>query len=166
MGIKGGPTPQTPAQKKAKGVWGAAQLEKNMPKPETGRPDMPSDMSKEAKALWKSLMPRLEAQNTLAKIDGQQLARYCDLLAKYWRASKFVEEHGDTYECTTKSDTMVRPYPQVAHLIQYDAALRRTEARFGMTPADRLSIGIAIGEVQKAEKRAAREDGNILEVGI
>jgi transposase len=79
MGTRG--PPPTPTNILAmRGSW-RSKRNPHEPHPEPGRPRCPRWLDKQAKAAWKQLAPQLDRMGVLAKVDGNALARYCQLWA-------------------------------------------------------------------------------------
>ncbi len=137
---KRGPKPTPTTILKMRGSWRAG-LNPDEPRPQPGAPTMPGKMRTEAKLAWKRIVPRLQAMGVLTKVDGETLARYCTLAARYWEAERFLETHGQTYPMRD-GDTVTgfRRFPQVSIANELAATLARIEASFGMTPADRTRL--------------------------
>ena len=129
------------------------------PKGDPIRPRCPSWIDDEAKQAWKQLIPQLETMRVLAKIDGNALARYCQLWARWKKAELFVQQHGDTYPLKDESGRIkcLMPFPQVAIANKLAAQLTRLEQEFGMTPSARTRINVTVPHVMtERESRLAR----------
>ncbi len=137
---KRGPKPTPTTILKLRGSWRAG-LNPDEPRPKPGAPVMPGRLRPAAKLAWKRVVPKLQAMGVLTKVDGETLARYCTLAARYWEAERFLEAHGQTYPMRD-GDTVTgfRKFPQVAIANELAGTLARIEASFGMTPADRTRI--------------------------
>src|SRR5262249_25474783 len=97
---------------------------------------------------------RLEQIRVIAHIDGNALAKYCQLWTRWKKAELFIEERGDIYPL---KDDMGRikcfqQFPQVAIAHRLALALTRMEAEFGMRPSERSRINVPI------QARALPED--------
>ncbi len=91
----------------------------------------------------------------LARIDGNALARYCQLWARWKKAELFVQKHGDTYPLKDESGRIkcLMPFPQVAIAHKLAAQLTRLEQEFGMTPSARTRISVPVApRVRDPEK--------------
>ena len=113
------------------------------PQPDKGKPRCPSKLNAAEKAIWKHTANVLNDMGVLTIADGGSLARYCQMLAEWWRHKAFVDEHGISYEIINKSGTpCYMTYPEPARLIQLDKAISRIEKSFGLTAAARAEISI------------------------
>ena len=136
-----GGNPRKPTAKKvAEGTYRADRAPANEPQPSTERPRCPSWLRQTAKDFWARLLPELESQGCLGRIDGTILSRYCEMWARWVAASKVLQAEGETYTVRTSTGTVVRKRPEVDIVKELDAAMRRTEVEFGMSPASRTKI--------------------------
>jgi P27 family predicted phage terminase small subunit len=112
------------------------------PRPEPGRPRCPRWLDKEAKAMWRRLVPQLDTMGVLTRVDGNALARYCSLWSRWKKAEEFLMERGDVYLAKDQNGQVkdVKPYPQVRIAAQLSEQLLRLEAQFGLTPASRARL--------------------------
>lgn len=78
----------------------------------------------------------------LTKIDGNALARYCQLWSRWIRAEQFLQKYGDTYPLKDESGNVrcFMPWPQVAIANKLSQSLTRLEQEFGLTPSSRTRI--------------------------
>lgn len=114
---------------------------------ELGTPDCPTDLlSSESQGVWNQVVPMLEIMGVLAKIDGNALARYCELWVRWWKAAHHIRENGDTY-CVYEvgpdgKERVRRLYdrPEVATVKALAVELRAIEGSFGMSPSARSQI--------------------------
>jgi P27 family predicted phage terminase small subunit len=114
-------------------------------------PDMPPDLSLEAIAEWKSIVPILSDMRVLGRADGKALAAYCHAFALWMKAEKeidklglMVEEpimqgHGEMRELVG-----VKYKKNPALSIAFDALkiMKSYLVEFGMTPASRTKIRV------------------------
>ena len=118
---------------------------RNDPEVKTGAPPCPQWLSKEAKVVWKQIIPHLRTMGVLAKSDGNALARYCSLWFRWRRAEKFIEENGEVFITTTKAgEKYPIQWPQVGIVNTLAVELRRLEQEFGLTPSARASIQVDV----------------------
>ncbi len=135
-----GPKPTPTAILKVRGSW-RARLNPDEPQPQPGIPSMPGKIRPEAKLAWKRIVPKLQAMGVLTTVDGETLARYCTLAARYWEAEDFLRKHGQTYPVRDGDGVSgFRKFPQASIANELAATLARIEASFGMTPADRTRL--------------------------
>jgi len=105
---------------------------------------MPSDMSPEAKAAWKHLVPELMHMGVLTRIDGNALKRYCTIWARWWQAEQFIAEHGSVYPIKNDAGrtTGFAAFPQENTVNKTAEQLFRLEQQFGMMPSARARISV------------------------
>jgi len=82
----------------------------------------------------------------LTRIDGNALARYCQLWARWKKAELFAQKHGEVYPLKDESGRTkcLMPFPQVAIANKLAAQLTRLEQEFGMTPSARTRISVPV----------------------
>jgi len=105
----------------------------NEPVADRRRPRRPSWLSKDAKTIWRRIVPQLEAMGVLAICDRNALARYCDLVERYIRLSSTPCEG------------------QLTLLLKMTPVLIRLEREFGLTPSARA--GLSVPAVNPRENR-------------
>lgn len=123
------------------------------PKPvEAKRAPVPRGLTKEAKRVWRDLAPKLDALGLLTELDVRAMIRYCDLTVRWLKTKEHIEEHGLTVIGTNKAGAeyeMQSPYASL--YLQLDKALSKIETQFGMSPASRTSIHVALPQSKKDE---------------
>ena len=141
MGKRGPPKKPT-AIKRAEGNPGKRPLNDREPEPDPTAPKCPKSLSKRAKAAWKKVVPQLSQMGVLTRIDGEALARYCTMLARYWDAEDFIKEHGTVLPIRDENGNLkyLQQIPQVGMANKLAVMLLRIEQEFGMTPSSRSSI--------------------------
>ena len=142
MGERGpAPTPTAILKRRGSRCRNAAHSE---PQPETTRPTCPRWLNKTAKAAWRQLVPLLETQGTLARIDGNALARYCVLWARWVQAEQVIESKGSTYPLLDEAGNVrcIQQRPEIAIANRLAAVLGKLESEFGMTPSARTRISV------------------------
>lgn len=140
---KRGPRPEPKRLLQLKGSW-RGNLNPNEPDPERDRPACPKWLTRDAKRMWWKLVPRLEACGLLTYIDGNVLARYCQLWSRWKKAEEFLDKFGSTYPLKT-SDGKVRcfmTFPDVHIASSLAAQLTRLEQELGLTPSARSRIDL------------------------
>ncbi|MCC7387326.1 MAG: phage terminase small subunit P27 family [Phycisphaerales bacterium] len=123
-----------------------ADLIRSQPKPPLEPPPKPGWLGEEAGLAWDELVPRLMQMKVLSKIDGNALARYCELWVEWQTALAFVRKHGSTYPIKDGNGKIksLGQFPQVAQIHKLSLALSRLEAEFGLTPSARTRINVPI----------------------
>ena len=138
---KRGPAATPTETLKLRGSW-RADVRKNEPQPEKGRPKCPKWLRPKAKMYWKRLVPQLDDMGILTLVDGNALARYCQTMAKWREAEEFLASHGELYPVKDEGGNVLRfkQYPQVSTAIKLADQALRLEQQFGLTPAARAGL--------------------------
>ena len=143
-----------------RGSW-RAKTRPNEPKPEPGRPICPKWLSQGAKAVWKRLVPQLDAMRILTKVDGAVLVRYVEMYALWLDTMRDLDAHGPRWPQKDAQGNVVGyvDRPEVGRMLRLNEALGRIEAKFGLSPSDRASLtvipqGGGPGEGQQGERTA------------
>ncbi len=153
MGTRG--PPPTPTNiLDMRGSW-RSKRNPSEPQPERGRPRCPRWLDPEAKAAWRHLVPQLDRMGVLTKVDGNALARYCQLWGRWRKAEEFIRDHGDSYLAKDSEGKVkgLKCYPQVRMANQLAEQLLRLESHFGMTPSARSRIEVPQQDAQDAEDK-------------
>lgn len=118
-------------------------------KPPEGEPECPEWLDEEAKSAWKQLTPLLLPTGVLSKLDGNALARYVQLWARWKKAELFIQKNGDVYPIKDEAGKIkcLQQFPQVAIAHKLAALLGRLEQEFGLTPSARSRIALPPGTV-------------------
>jgi P27 family predicted phage terminase small subunit len=127
------------AKKKLAGTHRPDRAPRNEPQPDTTQPICPEWIRPNARQAWRQLQPQLEAMGVLTKIDGNALARYCQLWARWREAEAHILEHGSVVK-SPAGYAMQNPYVSIANKLI--SALSRLESDLGMTPAARTKIEV------------------------
>jgi P27 family predicted phage terminase small subunit len=109
-----------------------------------------------AKKLYKELSAKLEPIGLLTEVDGQALAGYCQAYARWKEAEEFLAK-AKTTVTKTKSGYLM-PLPQVAIAQKSLELMAKLGAKFGLSPADRVGLGVKPRE-QKSKFQAYLEKG-------
>ncbi len=153
MGHRGGPpAPTNSLERRGSGRAGRNPGE---PTPDRARPRCPTWLDACAKAAWKHLVPQLGRMGVLTKIDGNALARYCQLWSRWRKAEEFIRDHGDSYLAKDSEGKVkgLKCYPQVRMANQLAEQLLRLESHFGMTPSARSRIEVPQQDAQDAQDK-------------
>jgi len=126
---KRGPKPTPTAALEKRGSW-LAKTRGGEPEPESlpGVPPVPAGMQGEAAETWRTLAPVLVGMGTLTTADLQTFERYCRTLA-LWRKLMLGLEGATVVD---RADVLA--WDKVTE------ALRRMDAAFGLSPADRAGM--------------------------
>lgn len=141
-----GPAPTPASILQARGGFRADRCRDELQPPE-GQPECPNWLDEEANSAWQQLLPLLTAMNVLSKIDGNALARYCQLWARWKKAELFIQKNGDVYPIKDDAGKIkcLQQFPQVAIAHKLAALLGRLEQEFGLTPSARTRITLPLG---------------------
>ena len=126
------------------------QSEAKVPK---GKPRCPDWLDKDAKTMWRHLVPLLDAMGVLTRLDGNALARYCRLWSRWRKAEAFIDKNGEMFPIR-QDDGQVKyfgQWPQVAIANKLAQQLTRLEAEFGMTPSARTRIHVTHRPRERAD---------------
>jgi P27 family predicted phage terminase small subunit len=125
-----------------KGNPGRRPLNDKEPQPRTDPPRCPQWINKVAKDKWKAIVPELKAMGVLTYVDGDALANYCQIWARWRAAEEFIQRHGDVLPI--KDDTgrvkYLQQVPQVSIARNLVQVLNRYQQEFGLTPSARTRI--------------------------
>jgi P27 family predicted phage terminase small subunit len=97
------------------------------------------------------LIPLLDQMRVLTQIDGNALARYCQLWSRWKRAEAFIQKHGDTYPLKDEKGRIrcLQQFPQVSIANKLAQQLTRLEQEFGLTPSARTRIHVKPEEQER-----------------
>lgn len=157
-----GPRPTPTALLKARGSW-RAKARTNEPMAERTTPEMPSMIMDEvAIAMWDRIIPVLDDMGVITIADGNAIARYCTIYAKWFRSEMFLKSKTNlTYPVRDGNGNIrgFKPWPEVKLSLEYASALLRLEQEFGLTPSARTSIDTVIqAEVANGRLKESGED--------
>jgi P27 family predicted phage terminase small subunit len=105
-----------------------------------GRPPMPRDLPKEAKAEWHRIVPALENAGTLAAIDRGVLVRYCCAWADWVELDGMIRQSGKLIR--GQKNNLVRN-PLLIVRSDVEATLSDLGKQLGLSPGARMRAGIA-----------------------
>lgn len=108
------------------------------PLPARRAPECPIELTGHAGAAWDQLTRTLEGMGVLTIADGNALARYCVLWAR-WRA---CEEYLAEYGMFRETDGGSVRVPHAIEARQLAEQLIRIECEFGLTPSSRTKIRV------------------------
>lgn len=138
-----GPRPSPKEILSGHGSW-RANSNRRQPMPPKGHLYCPRWLDKDAKLMWRSLVPLLTACGMLTKVDGAALARYCQTWSRWKKAEQFIQKYGETYPLKDEQGRLrcFVQHPQVSIANQLSHTLTRLEQEFGLTPSARTRIQI------------------------
>ena len=102
--------------------------------------------SKEAKAIWKRMVPELKAMGVLTAVDGEALASFCQAYVRWREAEDFLTQHGSVYPLRDEHGRVrcMQQFPQVSIARNLLLILKAFYQEFGMTPASRSRIEVPL----------------------
>lgn len=105
---------------------------------------LPAWLPRNAKTVWRNLVPLLQSRRLLGEEDLRALERYC-LLYDQWRTAYLdVKRNGQLVtETTREGNQRTVANPSVKLLIDFGKELSRLEAKFGLSPQDRAGLHVA-----------------------
>lgn len=136
-----GPAPEPAAIKRAKGVTAPSRMNYAEPIPRQGQPEMPADMTAEAKAVWQHVVREMPV-GVIVAVDAMALRCYCEAVERY-RQSVRAYHHGGAMpvvKATGRDDRGVVRNP-LMQVIRDNADQVRAWAReLGLTPSARANL--------------------------
>lgn len=145
-----GRRPKPTAIKLVRGNPGKRPLNHREPKPTLTIPRCPPELSAVARKEWRRISRHLSELGLLTAIDRAALASYCQGWAQWLDANVQLQKHGPVVRAPS-GYPMLSPYLAVAS--QAYTQMRAMLIEFGMTPASRSRVEIA---VQRDPDPAAR----------
>lgn len=138
---KRGPKPTPTVLKLLRGNPGKRAVNTREPKPAVSKrlPQPPSHLGKLAKQEWRRIVPELHRLGMLTSIDRNELARYCELWARWREANDVVVDQGMTF---TTDKGYVCQRPEMTLSLRLSAELRRLADAFGLNPSARSRIDV------------------------
>lgn len=139
-----GPAPTPTAIKLAKGNPGKRPINALEPKPKTGEPPMPRDLSKPAKKEWKRLAKMLLKLGVLTVSDGDALATLCEAKTLWREALNDVRKNGILIQVTAATRngpvTIQKKNPAIAVMESQAKLVKSLLESFGCTPSSRTKV--------------------------
>lgn len=102
----------------------------------------PSWLSKEARKVWRRAVASLGPLDILTNADVEQLAVFCDAVARYAECSRIIEREGLIVEGARGP----MQHPAAVAQAKYAAIVARLGSKFGLDPSGRASLAIPKGE--------------------
>lgn len=127
-----GRKPKPTGTKKRTGNPGKRPLNDREPQYESGVPACPKWLSKDAKAVWKSLGPKLAERGLLTEADAAVFTTYCETYARYKAACAGITKEG------LLRDGRKSPYVLIVETAAKQ--LVSIAAEFGLSPSSRSRV--------------------------
>ena len=117
-----------------RGSWRAQRRRQEPRPPPDSVPVCPDWLDAEARAVWETMLPQLQAMGVATALDTIALARYCVLFVRWQQLDLLCRQcEGSTIACR-RVERACR---------QASTQLLKVERMFGMTPAGRVRLGLA-----------------------
>lgn len=145
---KRGPAPKPTNLKLLQGNPGKRPINQDEPKPKPIAPKPPSWLPKEAKKIWKDLAKKLEPLALFTEVDYLNMQNLCLAAARVKEMELALAENGVLMEIhrTDKDGNIVSTYyqqrPEVSILHKNMELVNKLGAKFGLSPADRVGLGV------------------------
>lgn len=132
-----GPPPRPTELKLLRGERDPKRLNRDAPKPRPGTPRMPTDMSTEARAVWRHVLREMEHTGIIRPVHVDVLRVYCEAVSRYRAAARLLEATGPLLK-GQKGEMVKNPLNQI---VRDNARLLRDMAReMGLTPSSAEAI--------------------------
>jgi P27 family predicted phage terminase small subunit len=139
-----GPAPKPTAIRELQGNPSKRPLNKLEPKPSTGEPPIPRDLSAPARKVWKRLSKMLLKLGVLTVADGDALAALCEAKALWRQALDDVRQNGIIVQmdvATRKGAvTVTKKNPAISVMDSQAKIVKSYLESFGCTPSSRTKV--------------------------
>lgn len=148
-----GPTPTPTALKLLHGNPGRRPLNKREPKPRKGVPRRPTWLRGEARDHWDETVRQLQEMGVLTVADGDEVAAYCQMWARWRRTEDYLDEYGDVIEIHDEQGRVLynKQAPQVSIARNLLQLLHQHRQDLGLTPSARTRLQVEKPSVEAAE---------------
>lgn len=158
MGRRGPPKKPT-ILKLVAGNPGGRKLNHLEPVPPPGDAEPPSHLDERARLVWDQVVPKLTRIGLARSVDGEVLARYCQLIVMWRDSTQFIEKNGRSYPVRADSDNPKKPgkiirfaaFPEVGLVMRLSRELLAIEREFGLTPSARSRIQVAAEKASQGD---------------
>lgn len=136
-----GPPPKPTASLRLSGSW-RAKARKSEPDLPIELPSKPDWLSPDAANHWQSLIDCIGPMRVLTKADSLSLAQFAEYLARWHKATEYINRFGDVMPVKDASGATIgiRRSPYVGLQLDYGLMIRRYAQEFGMTPSARARL--------------------------
>lgn len=143
---KRGPAPKPTNLRILEGNPGRRAINYDEPKPKPIAPKPPTWLNKESKRIWKQLAEKLELLGLLTEVDLYDFQNLCLAAAQLRQAQTVLDEKGLIME-TPSGYLQQRPEVSIVHKNMEMVA--KLSAKFGLSPADRVGLGVKPKDKEK-----------------
>ena len=148
------PNPPTPtALRLIQGNPSGRPINKLEPKTNPGEPAMPRDLTKEARKVWKEMVPVLLKLGTLTTSDGDVLAMYCEAKVIWAKARNEINTKGILVD----SQQGLKKNPACTIMAEASHTMRQLMSEFGLGAASRTKIHTSAPDQQSALSKLLNE---------
>jgi P27 family predicted phage terminase small subunit len=158
------PTPT--AILKKRGSW-RAKKRQDEPQTRRGRPVCPQWLAPNAKKIWKTLIPELDAMGVLTITDKYALQRYCETFVSWRECREFIRQYGVRYPIKDIGGAIIgfKLFPEVSLERVYAKALLEIEREYGLTPSSRVRLSMCFTEMHEPPHGNAKDKSRFSVVG-
>jgi P27 family predicted phage terminase small subunit len=154
-----GPPPKPTVLKLVSGNPGGRPLNTREPIPPPGDAEPPPHLDERARLVWQQVVPRLSKIGLARSVDGEALARYCQLIVMWRDCTVFVEKNGRAYPVRAESGDPKKPgriirfeaFTETTLIMRLARELLAIEREFGLTPSARSRIQVAAETTSKGD---------------
>lgn len=133
-----GPAPTPTKLKLLRGERHEDRLNRNPPKPRSGFPTMPAELTPAAARVWRHVRRELAAAGVITGADRDIVRAYCETVARYNHAASMLEQTGPMVRGARRGELVKNPLHQI---VRDNAVLMRALAReLGLTPSSREGL--------------------------
>ena len=157
MGKRG--TKQTPtAILKLRGSW-RANIRKDEPQPEPGRPECLAMLGERARELWDYYSDQLEKMGVLTMIDEGVLYQYCATREMYEKCYERIVKGGMDLPIKDAGGKIIdyKDRPEISRFIRLGEKLMRLAQKLGLSPSDRVGLSVEQLKASRNETESQKE---------
>ena len=138
-----GKTKKPTKLKLIEGNPGKRPLPKNEPKPKIKKSKAPKWLDETARAIWDEYEPKLRNLELLTEIDQEAFAAFCHCASMFRQYAERAARGEIIFKQGRKDGNFIQIPSAKTISIEYMNQLKSWCGRFGLTPSDRASLGIA-----------------------
>ncbi|QQS08686.1 MAG: phage terminase small subunit P27 family [Phycisphaerales bacterium] len=127
--------------------------------PPPGDAEAPEHLDERARLVWDQVVPKLTRIGLARSVDGEALARYCQMIVLWRDATAFIEKNGRSYPVRADSGNPKKPgkiirfsaFPEISMVLRLSRDLLAIEREFGLTPSARSRIQVAAEKASQGD---------------